>query len=216
MGHTPAPSGRLYMDAWGIPDRLLTGLPVYAPCVVWVAGTDAELEAKFEDVRAALKVRRAYEFHARLLTKRERSTQLPRRFFEQLMICNVAFEGWCAEMVKRKSRLPPQISGKALMHELVVQTFLRMPPDKVDGHTLTFDDQATGKKVSQAARELRSKVNAALNSHGGGCILGRAVEKPAHKCAGVQLADFLAAAIVQPWPECLSVMAPGTIHHWRT
>jgi hypothetical protein len=46
--------------------------------------------------------------------------------------------------------------------------------------------------------------------------LGRVIPKPAHVCAGLQLADLLAAAVAEPWPECLDLFKTGQIHSWLT
>ena len=212
---TLPPSGRLYADAYGVPDRMPQSLPIYALCLVWVAGKDADLEAAIATSRAALGLRREYEFHARKLTKGERSSHLPARFFEQLLQQPVVFSASCAVMVKQRSRLPLDLKGSALTHELTRQAVLRMPSDQVAAHTLTIDGEKSGKKVSAVARTLRAEVNSALAHADRQERLARVVAKSADTCAGLQLADMIAAAIVTPWSDCLRLLG-DTVQSWRT
>ena len=209
-----ASRGRLYFDAFGEPGRMSTSQPVYATCVVWTPGSDADLETLFNEARNALGLRRRYEFHARKLTKHEKRGRLPRRLFGDLLAHGLQFECWCAVMDKAKSRLAPELSGKELIHELLRQTVALMPGEYLAGTTLTFDDQRIDKKASKLARELRSAINETLSARGVKPGLARAIPKPADKCSGLQLCDMLAAAIVDPWPDCLALFTGGQLHTW--
>lgn len=208
--------GRLYMDALGEPGRSQGSRPAYAICTIWTPHTEDELESIFVSVRQSLKLRVGYEFHARQLTKRDWTAQLPERFFQLLMDHGLQVECWCAEVQKSRSRLPIHIAGKALTHELVAQTLARMPREKVEGLTLTMDEKTSGKKVSKVIEEMRTSVRTALRAQGRDYMLGKISARPAHQKTGLQLADFLAAAIVEPWPACAKLLKGWPIHQWRT
>jgi hypothetical protein len=210
------PEGRLYLDAYGESGRTSTSQPVYATCLLWLPSNDAAIESAFADIRRELGLRQGYEFHARKLTKQQTREKLPERFFEALHSHGLEFQAWCPVMRKSKSRLPPEISGTALFHEMVAQVILRMAESLVWGRTLNFDEQQSGKKPGQSAQALRKHLQQALQREGRGYQLGRVIAKPAHKCAGLQLADFMAAAIVTPWPGCLALLADEQMHTWLT
>lgn len=210
------PTGRLYLDAYGDPGRAMTSQPIYAVCILWLPGNDTSSEALLADVRKALKLKPNFEFHARKLTKQHRREKLPKRLFEALRDHDLRFRGWCAVMQKSKSRLPPEVAGQALFHELVAQAIVRMPEEMVSDTTLTFDEQQTSKKPGKSAQALRKHLNSALQQSEKTYQLGRVIAKPAHKCAGIQLADYVAAAVVDPWPECLALFTANQIHTWRT
>lgn len=82
--------------------------------------------------------------------------------------------------------------------------------------TLTIDEKTSGKKVSKVIEEMRASVRTALKAQGLDYMLGKISARPAHQKAGLQLADFLAAAIVEPWPTCTKLLKGWPIHHWRT
>jgi hypothetical protein len=211
-----APLGRLYLDAFGEPGRTPTSRSIYATCLVWTSGSDTDLETLFGQARSTLGLRRDFEFHARKLTKREKREQLPRRLFEILLAHGLQLQVWCAVMHKAKSGLPPALSGKELTYELIRQIVERMSDSYLIGATLTFDDQRLGKKPSKVAQEFRAAVNQALHARGVNPGLAHAIPKPADRCSGLQLADLLAAAVVDPWPDCLALFTNGQIHSWRT
>ena len=208
--------GRLYLDAFGESGRTSTSQPVYATCLLWLPDNDAAIEALFVAVRRELGVKPGYEFHARKLSKQERREKLPLRLFETLLSHGLEFQAWSALMDKSRSKLPPQITGKALFHELVAQAILRMPEELVSGVTLTYDEQQTTKKPGKSAQALRKHVGSALQQKGKSFRIGRVIAKPAHKSAGLQLADFIAAAIAEPWAECLALLTAEQLHTWRT
>lgn len=209
-------AGRLYLDAYGEPGRTMTSQPIYATCIVWLPGNDAAMEALLTEVRKELGLKPDYEFHARKLTKRHMREKPPKRLFEALRDHSLQFRGWCAVMRKSKSRLPPEVAGQSLFHELVTQAIARMPEEFISGVTLTFDEQQTSKKPGKSAQSLRKHLNDALHQNGKGYQLGRVIAKPAHQCAGLQLADYVAAAVTDPWPECLALFTANQIHTWRT
>lgn len=210
------PAGRLYLDAYGEPGRAVTSQPVYATCMLWLPGNDAAMEALFAEVRKELSLKPDYEFHARKLTKQHRREKLPKQLFAALRDHGLQFRGWCAVMQKSKSRLPPKVAGQSLFHELVTQTIARMPEEMVSTMTLTFDDQQVSKKPGKSAQALRKHLNEALQQEGRAYQLGRVIAKPAHQCGGLQLADYVAAAVADPWPECLALFTVNQIHTWRT
>lgn len=210
------PAGRLYLDAYGESGRTITSQAVYAVCVIWLPGNDASVEALLGEVRKELGLKPDFEFHARKLTKQHRRGKLPQRLFEALREHGLPFQGWCAVMQKSTSRLPPEVTGQALFHELVAQAIARMPEEMVSATTLTFDEQQMGKKPGKSAQALRKHVNEALQQSGKGYHIGRVIAKPAHQCAGLQLADYVAAAVADPWPECLALFTANQIHTWRT
>lgn len=210
------PAGRLYLDAYGEPGRAMTSQAVYVVCVIWLPGNDASVEALLTEVRKELGLKPDYEFHARKLTKQRRREKLPKRLFEALLAHNLQFQGWCAVMHKSKSRLPLEVAGQPLFHELVTQAIARMPEEFISGVTLTFDEQQTSKKPGKSAQSLRKHLNDALQRDGRAYQLGRVIAKPAHQCGGLQLADYVAAAVADPWPECLALFTANQIHTWRT
>lgn len=216
MSQGSLPSGRLYMDALGDPGRSQGSQPAYAVCTVWVGHTEAELESIFAQVRSDLGLRAGYEFHAAQLTPSNWKAKVPERFFDLLVAHGLNAECWCAEVQKSKSSLPLHIAGKALTHELMAQTIARMPPNRVAGHTLIIDEEAKGKKVPKVVSDMHAGVKAALARRGMEYTLAKLSARPAHQKAGLQLADFLAAALVHPWPSCMKALSGWRIDHWRT
>lgn len=215
MGKRVAPAGRLYLDALGDPGRSPGSLPTYAVCTIWVPVTEDVLEEMVAETRRRLGLRAGYEFHARQLQTRDWAAEMPMRFFESLLDQGLNLECWCAEVQKSRSRLPLQIAGKSLTQELVAQTLLRMPRERVAGQTLIIDEEAKG-KAPKVIQELRSAVRRALEAEGRDYNLGKVSARAAHQKAGLQLADFLVAALVEPWPSCAKVLGAWTVHHWRT
>lgn len=210
------PAGRLYLDAYGESGRTITSQNVYATCILWFPGSDASLEALGAETRKELGLKPDYEFHARKLTKQHKRENLPIRLIEALLARCGEFQVWCAVMHKAKSRLPPKLSGTGLFHEMVSQAIVRMPEECVATMTLTFDEQQTGKKPGKSAQALRKHLNAKLSQKGNAYQIGRVIAKPAHQCAGLQLADFMAAAVATPWPACLDLGPAASIHTWPT
>lgn len=216
LGKKASPGGRLYMDAYGEPGRSPRSYPIYATCTIWVPGSEQALEDIFSAIRKTLGLRAGYEFHARQLTNRDWSSEMPKRFFESLVAQGLVFECWCAEVQKSRSRLPIHVAGKVLTHELLAQTLVRMPRERVERQMLIMDEEAKGKKVPKVIEELRAAVKRSLSEQGHDYMLGKISARPAHQKAGLQLADFIAAALVEPWSSCSKILAQWPIHHWRT
>ncbi len=88
----------------------------------------------------------------------------------------------------------------------------------VDGprEPLVIDEEAKGKKVPKVIDDLRTGIKVALEMRGRAYPLGKVSARPAHQKAGLQLADFLAAALVVPWPTCTKSLASWRIDHWQT
>jgi hypothetical protein len=208
-------AGQLYMDALGEPGRAKYVQPVYAPCVIWVPGPEEVFEQQFAEVRRRLGLRANYEFHATQITKKMRSDELPRRFFESLREVSITFEAWVVEVVKERTSLPIEVNGKRLTYELVGRILALMPRECVAGVTLTIDEQVSDKKASTVTREMRAHIRQVMEQKGLEHSVGPVRARPAHQKGGLQLADMLAAAIVKPWPECTGVLGYWSITHWR-
>ena len=205
------------MDALGDPGRSPGSLPAYAVCTVWVPLREEELEALFAVVRRSLGLRAGYEFHANQLTSHQWKHEMPRRFFQALVDHGLRVECWCAEVQKSRTKLPIHIAGKALTHELMAQTLVRMPLERARGLTLIIDEEAKGKKVPKVIDDMRAGIKLALEKRGHPYPLGKISARPAHQKAGLHLADFLAAALVVPWPTCTKLLLSSWhIDHWKT
>jgi hypothetical protein len=205
------------MDALGDPGRSRGNQPTYAVCTVWVPYTEQEMESLIADVRRDLGLRADFEFHGRQLTNVHRD--LPERFFQALVQRQVILECWCAEMRKSRSQLPLRIAGKALTAELMAQTLARMPEHRVAQVPLMIDEEGSGKKVPKAIEDMRSGLKRILAEHEMDYTLGKISARPAHRHAGLQLADFLVGALVTPWPPCERIILHDSgwpIAHWPT
>ena len=165
--------------------------------------------------RVALGLSARYEFHARQLTKGEKDTALPARFFHQLSLLGATLECWCAEVVKQHTKLPISVHGTDLTHELVAQMLMRMPRERVESVMLTIDERAEYKKAPKVTRELRSSVKNKMKDAGLDYSVGSIVARPAHQKAGLQIADYLAAALVNQWGDCLKELQGFSVDHWR-
>lgn len=212
------PSGHLYFDALGDAARMRYVQPVYGACLVWVPHTEAgadDLETIFDRLRTALGMRQGYEFHATRLTKRDWSTGMPLRFFQLLRSYGVTPRVRCAEVMKEKSKLPFSFAGKALTYELVARCLLHLPKECLAACPLTIDDEVYHKKAPAVVRELRAYVKRAMEAAGREYMIGPVQARPSHQRAGLQLADFLAAALVKPWPSCRKELNEWDIEHWR-
>jgi hypothetical protein len=219
MGQSILQSGHLYFDALGDAARARYVQPVYAACLVWVPRADADGKAlgpNFERLRGDLGVRRNYEFHATQITKKDWSSAMPLRFFQLLRSYGVAPKVRCAEVVKTHSSLPLTFAGKTLMYELAARCLLRLPQECLVGCSLTIDDTAHQKKAPTIGRELRTYVKQAIEARGRKGMIGSIHARPAHQVAGLQLADFLAAALVKPWPICRKELENWDIEHSET
>ncbi|GEM_PF-3982735 len=206
--------GRLYMDALGDPGREIGSKPVYATCVVWTPD-EAQLEEIMRQCRLVLRLPAHYEFHARQLTKQEKDSALPARLFRLLSMLGAKLECWCAEEVKHHTKLPIQIRGTELTHELIAQMLMRMPRERVEGVMLIIDERTEYKKAPKVTRELRSSVKDRMKSEGLEYMVGSVVAKPAHQKGGLQIADYLAAALVNGWQDCLNELQSFSVNHWR-
>lgn len=216
VGKHSVPLGRLYMDAYGDPGRSKGSLPLYAVCTVWVPYTEQELHRLFGEVRQALKLHATYEFHAKHLSSKDGN--MSERFFEELLKRDVEMDVWCAEVEKSSSRLPTTVAGTKLTCELMAQILARMPSGRAVGQTLVIDD----KRAFKIVNALRSGIKSALADRGCSYPLGKLTTRPAHEYDGLQLADFVAAALVTPWPhfnKCQKKAAQKglwKVQHWRS
>lgn len=204
------PRGGLYLDALGDPGRR-GGQPIYAQALVWLGHTDAEVEELFARVRVELGLRVGYEFHARQVTREQWKQRMPQRFFAALHEFGLRAEVWCAGIRKERSGLPLEYTGKRLVNELVARTVMALPREYVEGAPLTIDDQVQDKKAPAVTREVRSAINSALIGSGRLYAIGSVRVRESHQCAGIQLADYLATAIMKPWPDCR-----GELAQWKT
>lgn len=207
--HQPRMHGGLYLDALGNPGRS-DGQQIYAQCLVWLPHSEVEIEGAFVSIRRELGLPERFEFHARQVTKEQWKQRMPQRFFASLYQQGLRAEVWCVGVRKHRSGLPLEFEGKRLVNELVSRTLLEMPREHVDGVSLTIDERVHDKKAPKVVREMRTYLNNALNSRG--YSIGPVRGRESHECAGIQLADFLATAIVKPWPDCQSELASWDIH----
>ncbi len=121
----------------------------------------------------------------------------------------------CAEVVKEKSKLPLSFAGKALTYELVARCLLRLPRECAAACPLTIDDKVHHKKAPAVVRELRAYVKRSMEVNRRDYMIGPVHARSSHQKAGLQLADFLAAALVKPWPGCRKELDDWDIEHWR-
>jgi len=203
------------MDALGDVARVNPLHPTYATCIVWIPHSEEEQDAMFGEARRMLGLRLGYEFHATQLTKQHRTNNLPLRFFTFLESHSFKFEAWILEMDKQHTTVPDEFTGKLLMYELTARMFMRMPRERVEGMTLVYDDTASGKKAPKIAQELRSHSNHVLHSRQLNYNISSVKIRPAHKLVGLQLADYVVAAVVRGWHECDDVLKAWPIDHWR-
>lgn len=203
-----------YLDAIGDSARIRYLQRHYAICTVWVP-SEEYVEQEFKRARQELGLRSTFEFHASQLTKKERTDMLPLRLFELLKAHAFVFEAWCLEIDKTKTNLPLDIAGKELTYALVARALAPMPQQRVAGLPLIIDDSTNTKKASTVERELRTRIKELFETDHLGYRIGPIRLRPANQKAGLQLADFMAAAFVRPWSECHSTLSHWSITHWR-
>lgn len=210
------PQGKLYLDALGDAGRANLSQPSYATGTIWIPGKDETCEEFFSQVRRDLELPAQFEFHATQLTKEARSKELRRRFFELLENYGFVFEAWIVEVEKESTDLPLHFTGKMLTNELALQTLLRMPRPRVEGHILTIDEKVEDKKAPKVVREMGTHIKGAMREQKLGYTIGSVRARQSHQSVGLQLADFVVAAMVKPWPECQNILASWHIEYWRS